>query len=315
MEKLRQAFRKAGRWVKRNARPLEAARWEYAFESGPRERVLDVLEAYQNEDGGFGHGIEPDFWLPASSPMAAWAAARILLEVEADHDLPMVQALVDYLCCSQEPTGVWPAVLPDNNAFPHAPWWQWKPGVEKRWMFNPSVELAAHLIYWASPGSSAAEQGWKTVPLALKRLMDCTEMDMHEIANYLMFRELMEPKAAELAERTGYLLVNVERKLKELAAAAVEMDVSQWDCGYKALPLTYVHRPDSFLCEVFGDLVDENLNFYTEQIDENGLWSVTWEWSAYPSEFAVAKRYWQGIIALERYRIFQAFGWLTMNVS
>ena len=182
-------------------------------------------------------------------------------------------------------------------------------------MFNPSVELAAYLIHWSRPGSSAAEHGWKTVGPALKRLMDCTEMDMHEISNYLMFRELMEPRAAELEERTGCLLTDVERKLSELAAAAVEMDVSQWDCGYKALPLTYVHGPDSFLCEVFGNLVDENLNFYAEQVDENGLWSVTLEWGAYPSEFAVARRYWQGIIALERYRIFQAFGWLTLNIS
>ncbi|NLY52402.1 MAG: hypothetical protein GX063_05775 [Firmicutes bacterium] len=130
MEKLRQSFLKARRWVKRNARPLEAARWEYTFENGTKERVLEILAAYQNEDGGFGHGIEPDFWLSASSPMASWAAARILLEVKAGPDLPMVQALADYLCRTQQPTGTWPAVLPDNNAFPHAPWWHWKPGVE-----------------------------------------------------------------------------------------------------------------------------------------------------------------------------------------
>ena len=227
--------------------PWIVARWEYTFENGTKERVLEILAAYQNEDGGFGHGIEPDFWPSASSPMASWAAARILLEVKAGPDLPMVQALVDYLCRTQQPTGMWPAVLPDNNAFPHAPWWQWKPGVESGGCSIPVWELVAYLIYWSGPGSSAAEHGWKTVGPALKRLMDCTEMDMHEISNYLMFRELMEPRAAELEERTGCLLMDVERKLSELAAAVVEMDVSQWDCGYKALPLTYVHGPDSFL--------------------------------------------------------------------
>jgi hypothetical protein len=308
VEKLGQAFLQAGRWVKRNARPLEAVRWEYAFEHGSRERVLQVLGAYQNDDGGFGHGIEPDFWLPASSSMAAWAAARILLEVGAERDTPMVQALVDYLCRVQGPTGMWPAVLPENNAFPHAPWWHWKPGVEDWWMFNSSVELAAYLIHWSSPGSITAEQGWKTVRLALKRLMDCTKMDMHEIGNYLMFRELMKPRTAELLENTGYLLMDVERKLTELVMAVVEMDVSQWVHGYRALPLPFVQTPDSFLCEVLGGLVDENLNFYAEQVDENGLWPVTWDWDAYPSEFAVAKRYWQGIVALERYRILRAFG-------
>lgn len=311
MEKLRQAFIKAGRWIKRSARPLEAARWEYTFERGSRERVLEILTAYQNEDGGFGHGIEPDFWLPASSPMASWAAARVLLEVYAGPDLPMVQDLVGYLCRTQRPTGMWPAVLPENNAFPHAPWWEWEPGVEESWMFNPSVELAAYLIHWSPPASSAAEQGWKTVGRALQRLMNCTDMDMHEISNYLSFSDLMKPRAVELEERTGYLLTDVERKLSELAAAAVEMDVSQWSRGYKALPLTYIEGPNSFLCEVFGDLVDENLDFYAEQVDENGLWPIAWEWTDYPNEFAIAKRYWQGIIALERYRILRAFGRLT----
>ena len=42
---------------------------------------------------------------------------------------------------------------------------------------------------------------------------------------------------------------------------------------------------------------------------KRGLWPVTWQWSAYSSEFEVAKRHWQGIIALERYRILRAFAW------
>ncbi|NLV92767.1 MAG: hypothetical protein GX030_10310 [Firmicutes bacterium] len=309
MKRLEEAFLQAGRWVKRNARPLEAARWEYVFAGGTRERVLEMLEAYQNPDGGFGHGIEPDFWLPASSPMSSWAAARILLEVEAGPDTPMVQALVDYLCRVQDPTGLWPAVLPENNHFPHAPWWHWEEGVEERWMFNPSVELAAYLIHWSCPGSTAADAGWKTVGLALNRLIDCTEMDMHEIANYLKFTELMGPRVMELQERTGHLLPDVERKLTELVITAVETDPSQWDQGYRALPLTFVQGPDSFLCEALGDLVQKNLNFYAEQVDEKGLWPVTWQWSAYSSEFEVAKRHWQGIIALERYRILRAFAW------
>jgi len=179
-------------------------------------------------------------------------------------------------------------------------------------MFNPSVELAAYLIYWSAPGSSVADKGWMTVRFVLKRLMDCTVMDMHELSNYLTFNELMEPRAAELVEQTGYSLVDVQRKLVELAMTVVETNVTQWGQGYHALPLTFVQRPDSFLCAVFGNLVDQNLNFYAEQVDEDGLWPVTWEWDAYPQEFAIARRYWQGIIALERYRILQAFGWLPL---
>ncbi len=310
MTRLEKAFVKAGQWIKRNARPLEVARWEYAFEHGSRERVLRMLEAYQNEDGGFGHGLEPDFWLPSSSPMATWAAARILMEVETDPGHPIVQSMKGYLSRSQDDTGMWAAVLPQNNEFPHAPWWHWEPGVEQQWMFNPSVELAAYLIHWSEPKSSEAQRGWKTVRLATARLMSCTEMDMHEINNFLSMKELLEFRTEEFTEKTGYSLRDIERKLAELVEAAVETDIAQWVHGYKALPLTFVQHPDSFLCDVLGNLVAKNLDFYIEQVDENGLWPVTWEWAAYPGEFAVAARYWQGIIALERYRVFKTFGLL-----
>ena len=50
-----------------HARPLERAWYAYQFESGPAEAVLDTLAAFQNADGGFGHGLEPDVQLPNSS--------------------------------------------------------------------------------------------------------------------------------------------------------------------------------------------------------------------------------------------------------
>ncbi|WP_233711263.1 hypothetical protein [Lederbergia citrisecunda] len=56
---MKHTFQKAAAWIKRNARPLEVARWEYIFKNGSRDNVVRYLAAYQNEDGGFGHGIEP----------------------------------------------------------------------------------------------------------------------------------------------------------------------------------------------------------------------------------------------------------------
>ena len=43
MEKLQQAFQRAERWVKRSARPLEAARWDYAFSGDPVPGCLTSL--------------------------------------------------------------------------------------------------------------------------------------------------------------------------------------------------------------------------------------------------------------------------------
>ena len=82
MKLTNQDFDAIRRWMHRNARPLDLARWQYHFESGSAEAVLQSLSAYQNEDGGFGHGLEADCWNPASAPMQTWAAACILRELK-----------------------------------------------------------------------------------------------------------------------------------------------------------------------------------------------------------------------------------------
>jgi hypothetical protein len=45
-------FEKARTFIYRNARPLDFARWQYQFENGSKEAVLNALSFYQNEDGG-----------------------------------------------------------------------------------------------------------------------------------------------------------------------------------------------------------------------------------------------------------------------
>lgn len=42
------AYHRARRFVYKNARPLELAKWQYHFENGSREAVLETLACYQN---------------------------------------------------------------------------------------------------------------------------------------------------------------------------------------------------------------------------------------------------------------------------
>ena len=60
-------YQKARKFIYHNARPLDIARWQYHFEGGTKEAALTALAAYQNEDGGFGHALEPDCWNPNSA--------------------------------------------------------------------------------------------------------------------------------------------------------------------------------------------------------------------------------------------------------
>ena len=76
-----EAFESIRRWIYRNARPLDLARWRYHLEGGARSEVLLALSAYQNVDGGMGHALEADAWNPHSTPIQTRTAVAILREV------------------------------------------------------------------------------------------------------------------------------------------------------------------------------------------------------------------------------------------
>ncbi|MEQ6377746.1 hypothetical protein RZN22_17495 [Bacillaceae bacterium S4-13-58] len=56
-------------WIIQNGRELEQALVKYSFMNGQENEVINALAKFQNEDGGFGHGLESDIQMPASSPI------------------------------------------------------------------------------------------------------------------------------------------------------------------------------------------------------------------------------------------------------
>ena len=78
----------AGRsFIQREGRVLEQRLAATIFDGAPAAGVVDALRGYQNPDGGFGHGLEPDKRCPASLGIDVEAA---LLAMNAagtvDHD-------------------------------------------------------------------------------------------------------------------------------------------------------------------------------------------------------------------------------------
>ena len=43
---------------------------------------------------------------------------------------------------------MWPAVLPENNEYPHAPWWHWEPG----WSSNGCLTPVSNWLHTLSIG-------------------------------------------------------------------------------------------------------------------------------------------------------------------
>jgi hypothetical protein len=73
-------FGKAETFIWENGRLLERRLFDYFFRGGSKESVLSAIKAYQNEDGGFGHALEPDLRTPESQPLYVEFGLRTLYE-------------------------------------------------------------------------------------------------------------------------------------------------------------------------------------------------------------------------------------------
>jgi hypothetical protein len=103
------------------ARLVDRHRYAMLFKGGPAEPVLRALAAYRNEDGGFGHALEPDLRCPQSQPVPTLYALEMLSEAGRLED-PLAHGATAWCESIGDDEGALPAALPGFEAYPHAPW-------------------------------------------------------------------------------------------------------------------------------------------------------------------------------------------------
>src|SRR5580692_6501819 len=154
----RARFEAARNFVEANGRALDVALLRHGLGQASDEAVMVALIAFQNPDGGFGGGLEPDMRSPASTAIASSIGMRLLARVGAPARHPTVVGVVDWLAGALDrDAGVWPIVSRDVGPAPHAPWWMWSEDLAADWngfRFNPTAEILAHLYRYrsATPG-------------------------------------------------------------------------------------------------------------------------------------------------------------------
>ncbi|WP_405602783.1 hypothetical protein OG741_29110 [Streptomyces sp. NBC_01410] len=102
------------------ARVLEQRRFAYHFLGGGSDTVETALAAYLNEDGGYGHALEPDLRGPVSQPLHTAHALRILDSVGRCSGL-RVERMCRYLTEVSTSDGALPAIHPSQRGYPAAP--------------------------------------------------------------------------------------------------------------------------------------------------------------------------------------------------
>jgi len=286
-------YQKTRSFIYRNARPIDLARWQYHFENGSKEAVLNALAAYQNEDGGFGHALESDAWNPNSSPIQTWAATEILHEInfiDNEHPIPIIQGILRYLASGQDFDGnLWHNELVSNNDYPHAPWWHAE--LDSSDSYNPTACLAGFIIRFANKDSDLYKLGCQIAKEAFyaddnKGLSD----DMHSVILYIRLMQYCE----KACESEVIDLSELKGRLREKVKKSITHNTNEWETGYICKPSQLFNTRDSVFYADNREMADYECKFIIRTQLEDGSWNIPWGWNNYLEEWAISKNWWKG---------------------
>jgi hypothetical protein len=283
------AFALAERYMQLSARLIDRLRFEALFTGGPgeRARVLTVLSAYQNPDGGFGYALEPDLRGPGSQPQPVEVAFWILDELDA-FDHPMVPAACDYLASVTTADGGVPFVLPSVRETPRAPWWETAddpPG-----SLNPTAPLAGLLH------RHGVEHPWlaRATEFCWSRLAEITETDPYTARAILPFLAHVPDRERAMREF---------QRLRLAILAQVELDPGAG--GEAHFPLDFAPEPGDL--PLFDDeVLDRHLDALIDAQTAEGGWTFNW-----PDWTPVVVGEWGGYVTVGRLKTLRAYGRLS----
>ncbi len=285
------SMKRAELFMHTQARPLDLAVYNYLFKGSPQEHALMELGKFQNDDGGFGQGIEIDFRLPLSSPMSTSIGLQYLirLNVSVDHD--MFARAIDYLVNEYDAVHEgWWANPESLLAYPHAPWWgynaQHKEEYFQKYWLNPCIELIGYLSLKTDAVSGQLFQ--RMVEKAMKMFDESNEpLDGHAFLCCVRAIAVLPQPYKD----------TVYQKVCGRAVHAVQTDSKEWD-HYCITPHQCIENKKSLLYPIFESCFDANLDWLIDSQQEDGSWHPRWSWGQYESDWNLAKKEWQGKLTL-----------------
>lgn len=279
----------AARFLHSTARVLERRRFEHLFEGGSAEPVLHALRAYRNDDGGFGHAIEPDMRAPTSQPVGVHTALEILHEVGIRED-EMIEPAADFLTTITRDDGGVPFVLENAMAYPHAPWWQYSD--ESSAIQTPVNAAALHRLGARHPWLEGADE------FCFRTIAGLDLSGLTTEPGYALQFGVAFLNAHPDAERA-------EQALDALAPALAPLATAEPDPSAEVTsPLDLAPDPGSRSRRLFDDAtIERHLDAVEAAQQDDGGWRVTW-----PDWNPAAALEWRGVATINVLRLLRANG-------
>lgn len=237
-------YQKARTFIYRNARPIDLLRWQYHFEGGSKEAVLTALAAYQNEDGGFGHALEPDAWNPNSTPIQTWAATEVLREIDfTDSTHPIITGILQYLASGKDFEGkFWYNTVCSNNNYPHASWWHTDSDSTCHNDYNPTACLAGFITRFAGKDSDLLRLGYRIAKEAYEAYFGQDLLgDMHTASCYVrLWQYCEEAGRADIIDLSA-----LKERLLDQVRHGITKNAVKWETGYICKPSQFLNNSNS----------------------------------------------------------------------
>ncbi|AXE89082.1 hypothetical protein [Streptomyces sp. Go-475] len=290
---------RAERFVWLTARVLEQRLFAHHFRGGAADPVETALDAYRNDDGGYGHALEPDLRGPVSQPLHTAHALRVLDAVGRCAG-QRVERMCRYLTSVSTADGALPAIRPSQRDYPTAPF---VPIVDDPpsdlLATGPVVGLLHRNEVWHAWLFRATDFCWQAVESLEKS-------HPYEVEAAVAFLDSApdRPRAEAAADRLGRLV-----RAQGLAALDPgDLDAHPVSPGYAPgehhFPYDYARTPRSLARAWFtDDEMARSLDHLAAQQREDGGWPVRWrQWAPAPALEA------RPIVTIEALRALSAYG-------
>ncbi|CAL9549031.1 hypothetical protein [Streptomyces sp. enrichment culture] len=284
------------------ARVLEQRRFAYHFLGGDADAVEAALAPYANEDGGYGHALEPDVRGPASQPLHTAHALRVLDSIGRCGGL-RVERVCRYLTGVSTHDGALPAIHPSVRGYPVAPF---VPVVDDPpsdlLATGPVVGLLHRNQVWHAWLFRATDFCWAAIDAIGKD----RPTHPYEVEAAVVFLDGVPDRA-----RAGAAADRLGRVVRELRLAVLEPEragayplAPGYAPGEYHYPHDYARVPDSLARRWFtDDEMARSLDHLAAEQAEDGGWPVNWrQWA--PGTALESRP----IVTIEALRTLRAYG-------
>ncbi|MFE9867635.1 hypothetical protein ACFYPZ_33790 [Streptomyces sp. NPDC005506] len=267
---------RAEQFIWLTARVLEQRRFAHHFLAGGADAVETALTAYLNEDGGYGHALEPDLRGPVSQPLHTAHALNVLDSIGRCSGL-RVERICRFLTDVSTKEGALPALLPSQRDYPAAPFIPLVDDPPAALLATgPVVGLLHRNAVWHAWLFRATDFCWAAV--------DALEHSHpYEIEAAVAFLDGApdRARAEAAADRLGRLVREQRLAVLDPERRAGYPVAAGYAPGEHHFPYDYARTPDSLARRWFTDEeLERSLDHLASEQQADGGWPLNWrQWA------------------------------------